>query len=814
MKSLGLGHDFWFALRRITNRPFHSIVVAATLGIGIGASLAIFTVVDAVLLRPLPFDHASRLVSIRQIIPAFPDLRLSYSDVGFRRLAEARSLEAVGTWDTRDANLLGEATPRRLIVAQISTSIFPVLRIEPAIGRAFTAEEGQPGGPRALLLSNWLWRAAFHADSAVIGRIANLEGEPYTIVGVLPAWVAFPSREVGAWEAFQIDPASVNPYNNRFNPVGRLREGQTLDQARKELTDLLRAVGREYPGPHPGTAVDPSGYFADVHPLAEDLVGDARPIVRLLLAGVLMLLLLTCANVANLQLAAVIVRGEELAVRAAMGATRGRLIRGALIEGLILTASGALLGMILAIGGARLLATLLPLSIAVRGPLSDGSLLAVTAIVVLIIGVAVGALPVALVVRRDPGSGLRNRVGTGTAGANRIRRGLAAAQVGLAVLLVHGAGLLIASARSVEQVQLGFHPDSTITVRFNLPEAVLQDRSARETLLRRLVSEAGSLPGVAAAGLVNALPLTRGRQDMAMAVEGRPFKADGTDPLADYRVVSQGYFAAMGIPLRSGRLFTDDDAGPALTPLVISEGLAKRLFPDGTDPIGHRLRFGPASPWMPIIGIVADARNRSLTEAPRPEFYAPGLGTYANLAFRTEIYLVVRARGDAMALAPSIRRIISAAAPSAATDKVASMGDILLEARARMTTATRLMAGYAIAALLLAMAGTYAVLSYLVNQRRRELAIRMALGAGPADVIALVGKESATLVSIGAAAGLLGALLSARLLSGLLFGVGALDAGVLLVVLAAALIAGAAAAIVPARRAARVEPSTALTGGS
>jgi predicted permease len=807
-----MGRDLWFALRRIRLRPLHSAVVALTLGLGIGASLAVFAVVDAVLLRPLPYPEPDRLVRVTQTIPAPGLPQLPYSDIGFRRLAaDARSLAAVAAYDTRDANLVGPDAPRRLILARVSASLFDVLGIEPALGRGFGRDDDVPNGPRVLVLSDRLWRSAFNADLGVIGRIANLEGEPYTIVGVLAPPVSFPSREIAAWEPLRLDPSAVNPYRLNYAVVGRLAPGATLDQAQRDLSRTVRAVGREYPGPHPGSALDPSGYQAHVRLLSEDLVGDARPVVVLLLAGVLMLLLLTCANVANMQLAAVLLRGEELAVRVALGATSGRLVRGALMEGIMLAATGAMLGLVVALLGARLLATLMPQGIALQGPMLGGRALSLTVVAVLGIGAAVGALPVAIVARRDAGLGLRERAtGSGPAGANRMRRILAASQVALAVVLVHGAGLLIASARAVQDVRLGFRPESTITLRLNLPEATLRDRSSREALLRRLLTEVGRLPGVTAAGLVNALPLTRGRQDLAMAVEGRPFKADGTDPLADYRVVSTGYFEAMGIDLVRGRVFTDDDAGERYTPLVISEGLARRLFTDGEDPIGQRLRFGPAAPWMPIIGVVANAKNRSLTEEPRPELYTPGLGSWSMLAFQTEITLVARARGDAMALATPIRRTIASAAPDVATYNLATLGDIVRDARARMTTATRLMTGYAAVALFLAVAGTYAVLSYLVTQRRRELAVRMALGATRRSIVTLVARESGALLSVGVVAGLAGAAASTKLLSGLLYGVGALDGRVVLLVVLGAGLAGLAAAIGPALRATSVDPSTSL----
>jgi hypothetical protein len=297
-----------------------------------------------------------------------------------------------------------------------------------------------------------------------------------------------------------------------------------------------------------------------------------------------------------------------------------------------------------------------------------------------------------------------------------------------------------------------------------------------------------------------------------MALEGRPFRADGTDPLADYRVVTASYFEAMGIALRRGRIFRDDEAGPALTPLVISEALAKEIWGDDTDPVGHRLRFGPNAPWMPIVGVVADAKNRSVTEASRPELYTPALGSYSNLALASEFTLIVRSQGNAASLFRPIRRIIHELDPELPIYNVASMRDVVRASRARMTTVTNLMAAYAIVAFVLAIAGTYAVLSYLVAQRRREIAVRVALGATPAEVIGLVARESGLMVGAGIVVGLVTAAGLGRLLAGLLHGVGTFDGGVVMTVVAAAGVAGVAAAVIPARRAALVDPCAVLRG--
>jgi predicted permease len=803
-----------FTFRRIRRRPFHAASIALTLGLGIGAAIAVFGAVDAILLRPLPFSDADRLVRVTQRVPVegFPEL--NFSDVGFRRLQQGnRTLAGAAAYNTRAANLVRADGTERLTVARVSANLVPVLRIRTAIGRFFTTDEDVPGGTRLLVLTDHFWRSAFNADTGIVGRVLDLEGVPYTVIGVLDARTVFPSRDVSAWEPLQLGATSVTPFQLNYSVVARLREGASLEQARRDLLAPIRDVGREYPGPHPGSALDPAGYAANVRPLAAALVGDVRPVVALLLTGVIALLLLTCANVANLQLAAVISRAEELSVRVALGATNVRLIRGQVVEGVILSAAGACVGFGVALMGARLVASILPPSVAFNAAGLGYRAILITVIIVLMVGATVGALPVLVLTRRAPAAALREHA-FGSAGAARVRKLLASAQIALAVVLLHGSGLLLGSAARVAAVDLGFQPEGTISLRINIPDPTLRDRNVREGLLRRIVSSAAALPGVAAVGLTNTLPLTPGARDLAMAVEGRPFKADGTDPIADFRIVSEGYFAALGIPVTRGRIYTDDEATDRLTPLVINETLARRLFPDGEDPIGQRLRFGPVAPWMPIVGVVADAKNRSLTEPPMPELYTPALGSWSMLALRSGISVVLRARGDAMSLSMPMRRIIRDIAPDVAVERVVPVGTVVKEANVRMTTTTRLISWYAAAALLIAVAGTYAVLSYLIAQRRSELALRMALGAPTRAIVTLVARESAVLVGAGAVAGLAGAVASSRLLAGLLYGIGTLDAGVLAVVVFVAATAGTLAAIAPVRRALRADPSEVLRSGS
>lgn len=807
-------HEFWFALRRIRRRPLHAISIALTLGLGIGSAITVFGAVDAVLLRPLPFPDADRLVRITQTLPVDGLPELNFSDVLLRRVSEDnRTLDGVAAWATRNANLLHDGGgAERLTVARASAGFFAVLGVRPILGRAFAPDEAVPDGPRVLVLSHRLWQSAFHGDSGIVGSVVRLESEPYTVIGVLGPRVVFPSREVAAWEPLQLSPTAVNPYQNAYSVVARLRRGTTPAAARNDVTGTIRSVGREFPGPHPGSALDPSGYSANVRPLAAATVGDARPVVALLLAGVIALLLLTGANVANLQLAGVISRIGELSVRTALGATRRRLVAGQVLEATILAAAGAALGLIVSFTGARLVASLLPASMALERAGPGAPVLAVTAVLVLVVGSGVGALPIIVVTRRSPATALRERIG-GTLGAARMRRILASAQVALAVVLLHGSGLLLVSAAGVADVDLGFRPEGAVSVRLNIPDATLRDRDARETLLRRIVGEIAGLPGVAATGMANGLPLTLGPRDMAMAVEGRPFKADGTDPVADARIVSEGYFAAMGITVVRGRTFSDNESTERLTPLVISEGLARRLFPDGEDPVGQRLRFGPVAPWMPIVGVVRDAKNRGLTEPSRPELYSPALGSWSMLALRSGISVVVRARGNPTELAGSLRRIVERIAPDVAIDRIVPLGEVVRESGARMSATTKLISWYAGAALLIAIAGTYAVLSYLIAQRRGELAVRVALGAPSRSIVGLVARESASLVGAGALVGLVGAVASARLLRGLLYGVGTFDARVLGAVALVAAAAGVLAAVAPVRQALGADPCDALRGG-
>jgi predicted permease len=428
---------------------------------------------------------------------------------------------------------------------------------------------------------------------------------------------------------------------------------------------------------------------------------------------------------------------------------------------------------------------------------------------VLGVGIVVGIAPMLAAARHLDTDTLRARSAS-SSGAVRLRRVLAAAQVTVAVILLHGSGLLVASAGRVAGTILGFEPEGAIAMRINIPDATLGDRNAREALLRNLATRTGALPGVTAVGISNALPLTQGFRDLAMAVEGRPFKADGTDPLADFRIVSEGYFAAMGIRTVRGHTFGDDEATDRMTPLVINETLARRLFPDGEDPVGKRLRFGPVAPWMPIVGVVADAKNRSLTEPAYPELYTPALGSRSTFALGSGMSFVVRARGNAMSLVGPLRPLVAELAPDVAVEQVVPMEQVVRESGARLTTTTRLMAWFAVAALLIALAGTYAVLSFLVVQRRNELAVRVALGATSGSIVRLVTREAAVLTGAGVITGVLGALASARLLSGLLYGVGSLEPMVLLAVSGLTAVAGAAASVLPARRALRADPCEAL----
>lgn len=807
--------DLQFAWRRIARQPRHAALVALTLGLGLGASFAMFGAIDAILLRPLPFREPDRLILVTQTMPIEGLPELAFSDVGYRRvLTDSKTLEDAAAQTARDANLIRGGSTDRIVVSRVTGNFLRLAGITPAIGRAFSAEEDTPNGPRALLLTDRLWRSHFGSDSGVVGTTVNLEGVTTTIVGVLPPEVVYPSRDVGAWEPMQLDPAATTPFTRSFRVIGRLKPGIDLATAQQDLTAAVRSVGRDFPSPHPGTPVDPANYSAKVGPLAASVVGDTRRMALLLTAGVGALLLLTCANVANLRLAESLSRSTEYAVRLALGASRAQLVRGALIEGVLLATLGAAVGAAIAMMGAGVVRALLPTGVPLTATAFGGRAVLAAVACILGVGAAVGAIPVVALTRRAAGEGLRHgATGAVPVAAGRLRKALAAGQVALAVLLLHDASLLLSSAREVGRVSQGFRAEGALAMRISLPAATQRDREARESLLRRLVGGIAAIPGVSSIGIANSLPTMNGPRDQAMAIEGRPFKADGTDPMADFRIVSNGYFAAMGIPLVEGRVFTDDEATDRSTPLVVNRALARQLMPNGESVVGRRLKFGPVSAWMPIVGVVGDAKNRSLAEPPRPEFYTPALGTWSQMSLRTQVMLVARTEVEPTALAPAMRELVRSSAPDVAVVDLSPLPDVVRRSRTRVDAVTRLMGVYAATALLLAIAGTYALLSFLVAQRRREIGLRIALGASPTAVVSLVLREAAQVAGSGALLGLLGAAATGRLLAGMLYGVTTMEPRILLGVVGGALVSAALASFVPAQQALRADPAATLRAG-
>lgn len=808
-----MNDDVKTVLRRLGRRPIHALSIVGTLAIGLGGALAVIGIAGPTLFQPLPYLNPGRLIAVTSKLPVPTLPEMGFSDVGYRRtVTDNRTLAGAAAYTTWGMNLASGGNASRATVGRVSASFFDVLGVKPLIGRTMSMSEDMPGAGNVAVLSESMWRSAFAADPTALGKTILLDDEPYVVIGVMPASVALPSNRVHVWTPLALDPAAVNPFNRNLTVIARLRDGAGLEAARADLSSISRDVGKTYAGPHAGSKLDPSVIQAVVRPLRDTLIGDARPTMLLLLVGVLLVLALTCANVVNLQLASLLSRRTEMSIRAALGASRARLVAGAALEGVVLAGLGMAFGLVFSALSSGVLRTLTPRGLApVATTVGAVRQVGIAVVLVAVVAAIVGVVPTALATGRDLAGSLRDRAGASVGHiSTRLRGWLAAGQVSLAVLLLYGAGLMLASVRAVQRVDLGFHTDSSVAFRLDLPQARYSTRQTIDPLVQTVLMSLRAIPGVSSAAAASALPLSAQRNETMMAVEGRPFKADGTDPNADLRIVSADYFRAMGIDVVRGRTFAETDARSGYTPVVISRALAKQLFPDGSDPIGHRVRLGPFADWLPIVAVVNDAKNRSVTEDARPEIYQPAVGNTALTRPQTVFSFVARGAGDAEATLRTIRAAVRQIDPTLPVFDAGPMANVVSATRTRQDVTARLIGAFAVVALLLAVAGTYAVLAFLVSDRRREIAIRMAMGANASNVIGMVMGQTGRVVGAGGVVGLAGAVLAARGLESFLFGVTTLSPSVLVTVVGVIVAAGSVAALVPARRACLVDATLAL----
>ncbi len=805
-----------FAFRRLRQQPGFSAAVTITLALGLGATTAIFSVANAVLLRPLAYAEADRLVMIEGHY-----LKLGMENIGaapaeLPDYQSVRIFEGVAAFRSWSQNLAGADEPERVSAAQVSASLFPLLRAAPQLGRALRPEEEEPGADAVVVLSDGLWRRRFGSDPGVIGREVRLDGRSRVVVGVMPPGFEFPhpsfrfGQRADLWVPLALTAeqrSDRSSYNLRV--IARLRPEASFAEARAEMEAVGRRLEEEHPRDYRGPGGEDGGWGVTVVPLKDEVVGDAGRRLGVLLGAVGLLLLIACANVAGLFLARGLARRKEFAVRLALGARRGHLAREALAGSLVLALLGGVLGLLFAFWGTGLLVAFGPRSVPRLAEVSlDGRVLAFA----LLLSVATGAAFSLLAPLSVKGASLREALAAGAAlpsrgGHGRMRQVLVVAQLALALVLLVDAGLLLRSLYHLQTVDSGFAAEGRLALELALPRSRYPEARQQAAFFERLLGRVVTLPGVGEAGLVTQLPLSGPGFGGPFSIEGRPLDMSGPPPSVSYRSASAGYFATMGIPLRRGRVLTPEDAPPAAPAAVVNEAMVRIFFKD-EEPLGRRLKLGaPGSPrpWLTIVGVVGDVSDRGPGSRPQPEIYV----SYSQEP-TAAMTLVVRAPGDPRSLFGPLRAAVRAEDPEQAVVSMRTLDEVRAESVAPQGFAAALLGGFAVLAMALTAVGVYGVAAHVAGQRTRELGIRIALGAGRSDLLGLLVSQSLALALAGAGVGLAGALASARLLASLLEGVGPTDPPTLIAGAITLVALAVLAAWLPARRASRLDPVWAL----
>jgi putative ABC transport system permease protein len=800
--------DLHYAARMLIKNPGFSMIAVVALALGIGANTAIFSVVNAVLLRPLPYRNPDRLVTLWQDHRerGGPEKEWASPDNFFDWRDKNQAFDHVTALVGWVPTLTGLGEPEDLTGAAVSHDTFTMLGVEPIQGRTFRPDEDQVGAEKVVVLSHRLWSRRFNADPDLIGKSLTLGGESFTVIGVMPAGFTMPIiRDVELWRTFRpaLGPVTCGRGCLTIRVMARLRPESTIEGARAEMSALAGALAEQYPQPNSGVGTTIVG-------LQEQVVGETKTALMVLLAAVALVLLIACANVANLLLARASVREKEIAVRAALGAGRPRLVRQFLTESVLLGLTGGVLGLLLAFWMVELLVTLSPDGTPRVDEIGiDAPVLAFTIAVAVLTGLVFGLVPALQSSNPNLNQTLKEGRGAGEATRRRrLRSVLVVSEIALALMLMVGAGLLMKSFFNLIHVDPGFNATNVVTMRVALPRTRYPERHQPAAFFAQLTERVGQLPGVEAAGAISTLPLGGGGTDSNFIIEGRPEAPPGEeDPVAWYSSVTPAYFRAMGIKLIKGRLFTEQDRADSAGAVIIAETLARRYFP-GEEPLGKRIgnRTGPGQiQWREIVGVVADVKHFGLETTARPTMYLPHGQSPARL-----MILTIRAASDPMNLAGAVRSQVASLDSNLAVSNIRTMEQVVAESVAAPRFTLLLLGIFAGLALILAGVGIYGVMSYSVTQRTHEIGLRMALGAGASDVLKLVVGQGAVLALIGVAIGLAGAYGVTRLMSTLLFNVSATDP--LTFVSIALLLVGVAlaASFIPARKASKVDPMAAL----
>lgn len=800
-----LTKDLKFAIRSLLKRPAFTAIAVVTLALGIGGSTAIFTVVDAALLRGLPYKSPEGLYHVWEKTPQgeFSKREFSYPD--YQDYQKNNVFEGLAAYTGGRVLLSGSGETESVGGPRVSANFFNVLGVEPLFGRTFQAGEDKQGGPRVTVLTYGLWQRRFGGNPTAVGQQVTINGESYTIVGVLPAEFQFALRNADLWIPYQ---PTQNQLTRRYmhgtNLIGRLKPGVDAAQAQADLSIIASRIEQEHNASHAGTTVR-------ILPLQEEVIGNVRPILLVLLAAVGFVLLIACANVASLLLTRALARQKEVAIRAALGASRWRVIRQLLTESVVLSLLGGAAGLLIAYWGVPAIVAALPQNQLNAMPFLktvglDSTILAFSFGLSLATGLFFGLAPALQSSRLDLNEVLKEggRNASATA-SHRLRSAMVVSEIALAVVLLVGAGLMMKSLLRLLQTNVGFDPDNLLTMTVVLPPAKYPQPIQLTNFSDQIQERVQNLPGVAGAGTVDILPLNAGNTTR-FYIDGDPVPVPGQETEANSRVVSDTYFQTLNVPLLAGRMFDERDTADKPPVVIIGKTIADRLFA-GRDPVGKKLRYTADFPPVEVVGVVGDVRITGLDQAIRPVLYYPyrqNAGTAANL--------VVRTNNDPTAVAASVRNEIRNLEAEAAILNVNSMNDMIAQTPASFMRRfpALLISIFALVALLLASIGIYGVVSYSVSQQTHYIGVRMALGASPADILKMVLKQGLVLAAAGVAIGVLAALGLMRLLSTLLFEVSTSDFATFALVAGGLFVVALVACYLPARRATKVDPLVAL----
>jgi putative ABC transport system permease protein len=801
--------DLRYAARTLRKNPGFTTIAVLTLALGIGANSAIFSLVNGVLLRPLPYAQPERLVGTIQYYPKGPLVVMRQ---------QSHTLQLVGVSDNKEFNLTGTGDPVRLIGNSVSADFFSMLGAQPAMGRTFHDGEDQPGKDQLVVLSHALWEQRFQSDPNIVGRWITLEGVDREIVGVMPADFLFPSPKTELWVPLHLDPRDTGDYwgDSYMALIGRLRAGATLEQARAEMKTMRPLVLAAFPWRMP----DNSFVNATIVSLEEAIVGDARGKLLILLGAVTLLLLIACFNVANLLLARATTREREVAVRVALGASRGRILRQLITESVLLSVLGAALGLGVAAGGLSVLkATLPPDTPRLTDVALDGQVLAFTALLAILTGVIFGLVPALGASKVDITATLKSGgQRTATGGNHRASKMLVVGEVAVSMILVIAAGLLVKSLWILSGTSPGFRFEQVITARITPNESFCAVSGRCLAFYNELLERTRALPGVREAAAVNGLPLGGGAEIFPGAIEAHPTAAGAHVPMFWEKIVTPDYLQTMNIPVLRGRAFTEADSGPdAQAVVIVSKTTAEHFWP-GKDAVGEHFRPAWEKEWRTVVGVVGDVREFSITQNAASWIDGVIYTPYGPHAIRgsgadappAEMTLVIETAGDQVQIAGDLKNAVASLNHDVPVSQIGPLKNWVAEAMAEPRSTSALFAVFAALALLLGAVGIYGVISYSVAQRTREIGIRMALGARRQEVLFLVVGQGARLALAGVGIGVAGGLMLTRLMSALLYGVHASDPVTYGVVAILLMLVALAACFIPARRAMRVDPVVAL----